>query len=118
VSVHRARRGLRLPITGEPVQEVERAGPVRRVALLAADSPGLRPAMRVAVGDDVERGQVLYEDKKRPDVRYTAPAAGTVRAIHRGDRRALESVVLRPQRTGVQVKIVALVWVPTTAASP
>ena len=50
--------------------------------------------MQVSVGDDVRRGQVLFEDKKLPGVRHTAPAAGTVRAVHRGDRRALRSVVI------------------------
>jgi hypothetical protein len=33
------------------------------------------------------------------------------------DVERLEAVVLRPQRAGVQVKAVALVWVPATARS-
>ena len=98
VTVHRSRKGLQLPLAGEPVQEIERARPVRRVAVLASDFVGLRPAMRVAVGDDVSRGQVLFEDKQTPGVRHTAPAAGTVRAIYRGERRALQSVVLDVSR--------------------
>ena len=38
-----------------------------------------------------------------PGVRYTAPAAGTVVAVNRGDRRALQSVVIdvsRAEREG------------------
>lgn len=71
------------------------AGPrVTRVALLANDFPGLKPTLAVQAGDRVLRGEVLFHDKKRPDIRFTAPAAGTVIAVNRGERRALQSVVI------------------------
>ncbi len=98
MGLHRVKKGLSLPIVGAPAQEVDRARPARRVALLAADFVGLRPAMRVSVGDDVDRAQILFEDKQTPGVRFTAPAAGTVSAIHRGDRRALQAVVIDVSR--------------------
>jgi Na+-transporting NADH:ubiquinone oxidoreductase subunit A len=92
--VHRSTRGLRLPIAGEPEQLVDRRPSVSRVALLAADSVGLRPTLHVAPGDQVQRGQLLFEDKKTAGVRYTAPAAGTVAGIHRGEQRAFQSLVI------------------------
>ena len=95
---HTIRRGLRVPVRGEPDQTVEPARMTQRVALLADDYVGLRPTMRVAVGDDVRRGQLLFEDKKRPGVRFTAPGAGTVQAIHRGDRRSFRSIVIELNR--------------------
>lgn len=94
MSLHRNRRGLDLPLAGAPAAQVEQARPSRRVALLAADTPGLKPALAVQVGERVQRGQKLYEDKRNPGVAFTAPAAGTVVAIHRGERRALISVVI------------------------
>ena len=103
--MHRSRKGLQLPLAGAPTQEIERARPVRQVAVLAADFVGLRPAMRVAVGDDVSRGQVLFEDKRTPGVCHTAPAAGTVHAIHRGDRRALQSVVIETSRAEYEERV-------------
>ena len=95
---HRITRGLTLPIVGEPSGRIEDARPVRHVALMAADYIGLRPTMHVAVGDTVARGQLLFEDKTLPGVRFTAPAAGTVRAVNRGARRALQSVVIEQSR--------------------
>ena len=92
------RKGLRLPALGEPDQTIESARMTRRVALLADDYVGLRPTMRVTVGDDVTHGQLLFEDKKRPGVRFTAPAAGTVLAIHRGARRSFRSIVIELSR--------------------
>ena len=94
MSVHRVTRGLRLPLAGDPEQVIDRPFIVSRVALVADDYVGLRPTMQVAVGDDVRRGQVLFEDKKLPGVRFTSPADGRVAAINRGDRRALQSVVI------------------------
>ena len=39
-------------------------------------------------------GQVLFFDRKRPEIRFTSPGAGRVVAIHRGAKRALQSIVL------------------------
>jgi Na+-transporting NADH:ubiquinone oxidoreductase subunit A len=51
--------------------------------------------MEVQVGDRVREGQLLFTDKKTPGVRYTAPGCGEVVAITRGQKRALQSVVIR-----------------------
>jgi len=92
--VHSNRKGLDLPLAGAPAMQVDESRPSTRVALLAADTPGLKPGLAVQVGDTVLRGQKLFEDKRMPGVAFTAPAAGTVTAIHRGERRALISVVI------------------------
>jgi len=92
--MHAIRRGLDLPITGTPVQAVGEARAATRVALLGADYVGLKPTMLVQPGDAVLRGQPLFEDKKNPGVRHTAPAAGEVVAVHRGDKRVFLSVVI------------------------
>ncbi|MFP4500400.1 MAG: Na(+)-translocating NADH-quinone reductase subunit A [Candidatus Hydrogenedentota bacterium] len=100
---HVIKKGLDLPITGEPEQRIEEAAPVSRVAVMAADYPGMRPSFQVKVDDEVKRGQVLFENKKQPGILHTAPGAGRVVGIHRGDRRALQSVVIElneAERTG------------------
>lgn len=90
----RIKRGLDLPITGAPVQRIEDGRPVRSVAVIGFDYHGMKPTMAVQVGDRVKLGQVLFSDKKTPGVVFTAPGAGTVSAIHRGDQRVLQSVVV------------------------
>jgi Na+-transporting NADH:ubiquinone oxidoreductase subunit A len=94
MTVVRSSRGLDLPLAGAPAATVEPARAVSAVAVLGADFVGLRPALRVEVGDRIARGQPLFEDKRHPGVVHTAPASGTISAIHRGDRRALVSVVI------------------------
>jgi Na+-transporting NADH:ubiquinone oxidoreductase subunit A len=93
MAMHRITKGLDLPLAGSPVQAVE-PRPVSRIALVAADYVGLKPTLRVAVGDAVRRGQPLFEDRRTPGVRFTAPATGVVSAINRGERRTLQSVVI------------------------
>ena len=98
MAVHTTRKGLRLPITGEPRQDIETAGAPRRVGVVAADYIGLRPTMHVSVGDEVRRGQLLMEDKLALGVRHTAPAEGRILAVNRGHRRALKSVIIELSR--------------------
>jgi Na+-transporting NADH:ubiquinone oxidoreductase subunit A len=88
------KHGLDLPITGAPAQRIEAARPVRSVAVIGFDYHGMKPTMEVQVGDRVKLGQVLFSDKKTPGVIYTAPGAGVVSAIHRGEKRVLQSVVI------------------------
>jgi Na+-transporting NADH:ubiquinone oxidoreductase subunit A len=51
--------------------------------------------MFVQVDDVVKKGQDLFEDKKNPGVKFTAPAAGKVIEVNRGAKRVLQSVVIQ-----------------------
>ena len=96
MSLQVVRRGFDLRLAGglpsEPGPPEDRVP--ARVGILGADFPGMRPAMRVQPGDSVERGSVLFEDRKTPGVRFTAPVAGRVAAVHRGERRAFLALVI------------------------
>ncbi|MEM9291148.1 MAG: Na(+)-translocating NADH-quinone reductase subunit A [Acidobacteriota bacterium] len=94
MAVHKIKRGLDLPIQGVPEARVEEASAPRHVALLGDDYVGMKPTMLVSAGDAVRRGQPIFEDKKTPGVVFTAPASGTVVAVHRGHRRAFQSLVI------------------------
>ncbi|AXF66126.1 NADH:ubiquinone reductase (Na(+)-transporting) subunit A [Leclercia sp. LSNIH6] len=96
----RIRKGLDLPISGIPDQQISPGPMPRHVALLGDDYVGMRPTMLVQEGDSVIKGQPLFEDKKNPGVFFTAPASGTVVAINRGERRVLQSVVIRIEGEG------------------
>lgn len=88
------KKGLDLPITGAPDQTIHDGPAIRSVAILGPDYLGLKPKMLVAEGDDVERGTALFCHKDSPEVVFVAPAKGRVRAINRGARRVLQSVVI------------------------
>lgn len=101
------KRGLDLPIAGAPEQRIEDARPVRHVAILGTDYVGMRPTMEVREGDSVKLGQLLFTDKKTEGVRFTAPAAGEVVAINRGERRKLLSVVIKIAENEEAVELTA-----------
>jgi Na+-transporting NADH:ubiquinone oxidoreductase subunit A len=88
------KEGLDIPVTGEPEQKIGEGSKINSVAILGVDYVGMKPTMSVKEGDTVKLGQVLFEDKKNPGVLFTAPGAGTIKTIHRGAKRALQSVVI------------------------
>ena len=88
------KKGLDLPIAGQPEQAITKGNDVSRVALVGFDYVGMKPTMLVQVGDKVKKGQLLFTDKKNEGVQYTAPASGTVVEINRGKRRVFESLVI------------------------
>lgn len=94
------KKGLDLPIAGKPEQTIHQGAAVGEVAVLGEEYVGMRPSMKVQEGDKVQKGQVLFEDKKNPGVVFTAPASGTVTAINRGEKRVLQSVVIAVENSG------------------
>lgn len=92
--MHRITKGLDLPITGEPDPTIVEGPAVTRVALLGSDYIGMKPTMLVQPGDEVKLGQPVFVDKKTEGVQFTAPAAGKVVELNRGDRRVFKSLVI------------------------
>jgi len=94
MALHRIKKGLNLPLKGAPEQRVGESNAVSRVALLGADTHGLRPDFKVSEGDCVKKGQLLFTDRSREGIQFTAPGTGKVSAINRGDKRTFISLVI------------------------
>jgi Na+-transporting NADH:ubiquinone oxidoreductase subunit A len=94
-------KGLNIPLAGAPSAQMD-SKETARVGLLGADYIGMRPTMLVSVGDSVELGQPLFEDKKTPGVLFTSPASGKVAEINRGEKRLFQSVVI--EREGNRIR--------------
>lgn len=88
------KKGLNVPISGEPAHSIRQGNPVKTVAILGDDFIGMKPTMAVNVGDSVITGQLLFSDKKNVGIQFTSPGCGKVVAINRGDRRTFESLVI------------------------
>ncbi|WP_218997659.1 Na(+)-translocating NADH-quinone reductase subunit A [Shewanella algae] len=91
------KKGLDLPLAGGPKQVIHDGPAIKHVATLGEEYIGLRPTMKIKVGDKVQKGQVIFEDKKNPGVKYTALASGTILEINRGAKRVLQSVVIETE---------------------
>jgi Na+-transporting NADH:ubiquinone oxidoreductase subunit A len=88
------KKGLDVPVVGTPKQEIHDGPAIKTVATLGEEFVGMRPTMFVKVDDRVKKGQVLFEDKKNPGVKFTAQASGVVKQINRGEKRVFQSVVI------------------------
>ena len=102
MGLHRFKKGLDLPLAGPPAADLEQAPHPTKVAVIALDFPGMKPQMMVAEGDRVRVGQPLFEDKKNPGVLFTSIGAGSIAAINRGAKRALQSVVIQLDGEGTE----------------
>lgn len=87
-------QGLDIPVEGSPEQEIADKKPVTSVALLGGDYIGLRPILKVKEGNRIKTGQPIFADRKHEGVVFTSPGSGVVKAIHRGPRRSLLSVIV------------------------
>jgi len=95
LAVINIKRGLDIPIHGAlPTTNTADGPAVAEVALLPGESWGIKVRMLVQAGDPVQIGTPLFCDKRDPEVLYTSPAGGTVKAVNRGQRRAVQSVVI------------------------
>jgi Na+-transporting NADH:ubiquinone oxidoreductase subunit A len=88
------KKGLDLPITGRPKQEIHDGPPITQVALLGEDYLDMKASMHIRIDHQVKCGDLMWTDKKNEGVRYTAPASGKIVAINRGAKRKLLSVVI------------------------
>lgn len=88
------KQGLDLPISGVPEQAVKADIRSSEIAILGEEYIGMRPSMSVREGDTVKKGQILFSDKKNPGVKFTAFASGKIKAVNRGEKRVLQSVVI------------------------
>ena len=102
--MYRIRKGLDLPIEGSPSSELDETKSVGEVAILGSDYVNMRPTMLVKIGDQVKIGQPIFECKRQLGVIYTAPAAGEIISLNRGQRRVFQSIAIRPDDREEQIE--------------
>lgn len=86
------RKGLNVPVLGQPESGIGDAPSVGTVAILGADYIGLKPRLAVKEGDVVGAGAPILAHKDTPTVMVTSPVSGRIKAVNRGARRVLISV--------------------------
>ena len=91
----KVKKGLDLHLEGAVADPRHIASrPTATVAVTPDDFVGLVPKMDVREGDSVKAGQALFHDKTHPEIKVVSPAAGTVKAVVRGERRKIIRVII------------------------
>ena len=87
------KKGLDIRLAGAPSKQLERFEPTS-CAIKPTDFIGVLPKLHVEEGDEVKAGSVLFHDKNNENIVFTSPVSGKVKAIVRGEKRAILEVVV------------------------
>lgn len=89
-------KGHDILLEGEAATTVATTNGARTFAIQPPNFIGISPIPKVLVeeGTHVNAGDILFFDKKVPDVKYAAPVSGTVKGINRGAKRSIANIVI------------------------
>ena len=89
------KKGFNIPLEGEADKKVIEKS-TNTFAVQPSNFIGMQPIPKVLVGegDTVKAGDPVFFDKNRPEIMYGAPVSGEVIEVRRGQRRAIEAVVI------------------------
>jgi len=90
----RIRKGLSINLQGKAEQIIGTTPASALYAIKPTDFHNLTPKLKVEVDEEVKAGTPLFFDKYRPDIVFTSPVSGKVKAINRGERRRLLEIVV------------------------
>ena len=96
MNIFKIKKGLDLPIDGVSSLEIDDSNyqNIKEIALIGDDFKHMKPVFKVKVGEKVTKGQILFEDRKYPEIKYTALCDGIIKEIYRGEKRKFHSIVI------------------------
>ncbi len=89
------KKGLDIPIAGKPAGPVKELPKPQHVALNLTAFDELRFRLLTKVGERVQIGQPLVENKGVPGQMFVSPGGGVVSEIRRGHKRQLGQVIIQ-----------------------
>ena len=90
------RKGFDVKVLGKPASTIEDYATPQLFAIYPSEFEGLKPRLKVATGDSVKRGDVLFENKKNEKMLFRSPCCGTIKAVNLGARRAPTEILIEP----------------------
>ncbi len=94
-NVIKLRKGLDINLKGKAAKTRTAMKTADEYALVPEDFIGVGTKVVVHEGDNVKAGDILFVNKKFPEVGFASPVSGTVTEIVRGDRRKLLCVKVK-----------------------
>jgi len=92
----RIRKGLDIRLKGTAERVIVKPEPASSYGVKPIDFYGIVPKLLVQPDDQVKAGTPLFFDKYHPDVLFVSPVSGKVTAVHRGERRIIQEIVVTP----------------------
>lgn len=91
---HKITKGKKISLAGSPVEDLVELDFPKQIGIQPEDFQGLKLKLLVHVGDGVKVGSPMLQDRRNPKITIVSPASGFVTAINRGEKRALQEVVI------------------------
>ncbi len=92
-------KGLNIRLLGSAKKRIADLPAATEYGISPGDFEGLTLRLLTQEGERVEAGQAIFSDKKQPDIVVVTPISGVVKAVNRGERRVIESVVIEADKT-------------------
>lgn len=91
------KKGFDINIKGKPQETLANSFTSKTFAVKPVNFNGIAPIpkMVVAEGEEVLAGDVLFFNKKTPEIKYCSPVSGVVKEIKRGEKRAIVEVIIQ-----------------------
>lgn len=94
------KKGLDLSICGEAQKAFENSKTPEIIALNPTEFFAVKPKLLVKVDDSVKGGQPLFFDKNNLSVMFVSPVPGIITNIKYGERRSIQSILIKPDWDG------------------
>ena len=91
----RVKKGWQFKINGTPSTRLENRLDLKHVAAIPAKIPFIKPRLTAQVGDQVNIGSPLFEDKKNPGIKFLSPGGGKIVAVNYGPRRVIDEIIIQ-----------------------
>ncbi len=88
------KKGFDIKVLGKPAPHIEDYTDAQLFAVYPSEFEGLKPRLKIAAGDTVKRGEVLFENKKNEKMLFRSPCCGTIKAVNLGTRRAPMEILI------------------------
>lgn len=106
-NVIKLKRGLDIPLQGQPEARIIEAAACEYYALVPDDFHGIVPKVLVKPGEPVSIGTPLMCDKNNPALQFVSPVSGEVYAVTRGERRKVLDITVKSDGKMTQAPAVA-----------
>ncbi|MCF7850000.1 MAG: Na(+)-translocating NADH-quinone reductase subunit A [Kiritimatiellales bacterium] len=104
----KVKKGLDIKVLGKPAPTVQECARPQLFSVYPSEFEGIKPRLKVAEGDSVRQGDVLFENKKDEQMLFRSPCSGTVKAIKLGARRAPQEIIIERSETDESVTFDAI----------
>lgn len=108
-SFHVLTKGHDIKLAGAADSSTIENAAVSRFAIRPTDFHNMSPIpkVEVEVGNEVKAGDVLFYDKKRPEIKYCAPVSGEIVEVRRGEKRSIAEVIILADKAIKHTKVQA-----------